>query len=638
MAWKFSEYGTIAFGRKAGRKASDMWGDKRARQAITKVVVVMTAICLLLSIVYHNHRDDPAQAPSEAIVAFNESHIYRAGALFSEMQCRLDNRVTAENIDSYRDNLGQIWGSSCGLNRGIFTLADYPGHTFNCGQLPQDWSCPNGVADLFTPGRDVERDLGYLSTYIGGVFNTTAGIGPSSCSFNGMAHLWCGASRVDPWKKTPWVGLLGDNPIRGVNVGGLFVLEPWINKGFTTWNDDIRDQYTYCKAGAGNTSLSNSLKKHWDSFYTEKDFELMASYGINTARVPVGWWYFAAAAQQDPAPYITPDEDILTDMNHPITRVISFAAKHGIHVILDLHGAPGSQNGLDNSGIRSMDPVPERWGDGWFYSDEDQERTIEILQVMTKYINMLSSKGVDNILMLELMNEPWVFGDMSIVRDFYVKAIPMVRQINGTLPILVCDAFRHEEWHWLLRRKGFDFRNVYMDTHLYHAFNPSDVASDNPHDDMMKQIIHNDMACGYGSLLRYKTCSSLPTMTGEWSLAIDDCMGFLTGSTSSANQFQDFGQCKNIAKRSNDNQWKELVTDFAKRQRSVFEKELGWVFWAWKVDGSASKDISAKYWSYSMAVDEGFFPRDLNKETGLRTACDHPVDMSDIILPAPTSP
>lgn len=34
-------------------------------------------------------------------------------------------------------------------------------------------------------------------------------------------------------------------------------------------------------------------------------------------------------------------------------------------------------------------------------------------------------------------------------------------------------------------------------------------------------------ACRYGSMLRYKTCTSLPTFIGEWSLATDNCMGFL---------------------------------------------------------------------------------------------------------------
>ncbi|GAB5358137.1 hypothetical protein AAMO2058_000433000 [Amorphochlora amoebiformis] len=615
-------------------------------RTLRRGVLATLATCVALGVVYQSFgRNSKAALPQlEAIDASKSNvlpiskEIYRAGVLFSEMSCKLSPRVTPENIDDYRDNLGQIWGSACGLNRGVFTLADYPGKTFTCGVLPQEWNAPNGVADLFAGGRDPKADLEYLGMYLGGVFNTTAGIGPSSCDFKGVAQLWCGEHRHYPWRFTPWAKLLGNKPIRGVNVGSLFVLEPWIAPGFTEWGDDIRDQYTYCVSGnQTDDEKIKALEHHWATFYTEEDFKLMSEYGLNVARIPVGWWYFGEAAGLDPKPYFVPKNDIQTDLDHPITKVIRYAQKYGIQVILDLHGAPGSQNGLDNSGIRSMDPIAERWGDHWFYEQKYRDDTVKILGVMTHYINMLNKNNIDNVIMLELMNEPWVFGDMSIVRNFYIEAITKIRKINSTLPMLVCDAFRHEEWHWLLRSRGFSFDNVYMDTHLYHAFNPSDVASDNPHDDMMKQITASNMACGYGSLLRYKTCSSLPTLTGEWSLAIDDCMKFLTGSTHSANQFKDFGQCKDLESRTTD-QWTTLVKDFSRRQRAVFEKELGWIFWAWKVDDVANKDISAKYWSYTKAVEHEYFPKDLEKEPKVVLACDHPVDMTTVILPPPSPP
>ena len=61
-----------------------------------------------------------------------------------------------------------------------------------------------------------------------------------------------------------------------------------------------------------------------------------------------------------------------------------------------------------------------------------------------------------------------------------------------------------------------------MDTHLYHAFNINDLASSNPACDQSKMVAHENLACRYGSLLRYKTCTSLPTYTGEFSLAVDN--------------------------------------------------------------------------------------------------------------------
>ncbi|CAN0582054.1 unnamed protein product, partial [Ectocarpus sp. 12 AP-2014] len=94
---------------------------------------------------------------------------------------------------------------------------------------------------------------------------------------------------------------------------------------------------------------------HWKNWYTPQDFKDMKKVGLNSIRLPVGWWYFAAKTTMSAAPYIVPDED-LYDAHHPITDVIRWAKIAGLYVILDLHGAPGSQNGLDNSGLTSPDP------------------------------------------------------------------------------------------------------------------------------------------------------------------------------------------------------------------------------------------------------------------------------------------
>lgn len=199
---------------------------------------------------------------------------------------------------------------------------------------------------------------------------------------------------------------------------------------------------------------------------------------------------------------------------------------------------------------------------------DNQDATTKILVAMAAWIDTLSKNGVDNIVALELLNEPWVFSDMSIVRDFYVRTITAIRDVSD-IAIIVHDAFRHSEWDWLL--SNFPFENVYMDTHICaislfprllnfngfssctnplsdHAFNADDIASSTPNCDRNKIIVAENIACGYGSMLRFKTCVSLPTLVGEWSLAIDDCVGVIRGAETSV-QFFDFGQCKNLKER-----------------------------------------------------------------------------------------
>jgi len=283
---------------------------------------------------------------------------------------------------------------------------------------------------------------------------------------------------------------------------------------------------------------------------------------------------------------------------------------------LDLHGAPGSQNGLDNSGQRSTDPNPARWGFQWFYDPDMQAATVKVLVAMAKYINVLQQQGLDNIVALELLNEPWVFNDMSIVRDFYVDAITAVRAVND-LPLFIHDAFRHSEWDWLLG--NWPYENIFMDTHLYHAFNPDDIASSNPNCDKNKMIVAENIACGYGSLLRFKTCISLPVILGEWSLANDDCMGYLRGSETSV-QFLDFGQCKNLKARVGDPWWQKHYQSFAAKQMAMAERELGWFFWTWKTGPGSELDPSSAYWSYKDAIKAKLIPSPLN-ETLIHEAC-----------------
>jgi len=233
--------------------------------------------------------------------------------------------------------------------------------------------------------------------------------------------------------------------------------------------------------------------------------------------------------------------------------------------------------------------------------------TTKVLVSMAKYIGALKTSGLDNIMALELLNEPWVFADMSLIRDWYVVTIKAIRAVSD-VPLVISDAFRHTEWDWLLT--DFPFTNVYLDTHIYHAFNADDIASSTPICDHNKMIVAQNIACGYGSMLRFKTCISLPTMVGEWSLAVDDCIDVIRGAESSV-QFKDFGQCKNLKERLNDPWWIQAYQTFALKNMAMAERELGWFFWTWKTGSGADKDPSTPYWSYMQAVKSKIIPAPL---------------------------
>lgn len=63
--------------------------------------------------------------------------------------------------------------------------------------------------------------------------------------------------------------------LRGVNLGGWLVLEPFLTPALFT--NGAVDQWTFDqKAGS-----EESLRKHWDTYCTEADIKKLASYGVN---------------------------------------------------------------------------------------------------------------------------------------------------------------------------------------------------------------------------------------------------------------------------------------------------------------------------------------------------------------------
>eukprot|EP01061_Rhynchopus_euleeides_P017503 TRINITY_DN290_c1_g1_i1.p2 TRINITY_DN290_c1_g1~~TRINITY_DN290_c1_g1_i1.p2 ORF type:complete len:657 (+),score=287.77 TRINITY_DN290_c1_g1_i1:65-1972(+) len=562
----------------------------------------------------------PAQNPGQSSV----------GITLSQLQCNIIPSVNASNIDTLKNDAtfaGQIAQYSCPLNRGVFVIQKpgYENHTYSCTDFPKQWckdptkcAWPNILAD--NSGQDL---VDIINLWFEGMFNSSIEKHPADCTFDAYGSMSCpNVRKEEPWKTAPWVDYLGHEPIRGVNIGGLFVLEPWINQGFAEWGDNIRDQMTYSKDAQGTPDKEQKLKDHWKTWYTQDDFTTMRNtMKLNTVRLPLGWWYFAADAGVQQSDYLVPDEAI-DSMDHPINKVMQMAQKAGLKVIVDLHGAPCSQNGLDNSGNKSMETNQDLWGDDWLYHKECMDNTHVVLDSISKWIvETLPRNGVnDTVIMLELVNEPWVFSDISLVRDFYLFMLDRIRnkQCTGecppsywtyrTLPLLFHDAFRHFPWTWLLRH--VDLTNVFLDTHLYHAFNIADVASDNEACDRQKMTITENIACQYGGLLSFKSCTSLPVFVGEWSLAIDNCMGLLNGSpgTSRTRNSWDAGQCRDDALRNRTSSpwWQDHMKSFANRQMYTFEQQLGWSFWTWKVDDTAKKDPSSNWWSFTQAYQQGY--------------------------------
>lgn len=112
-------------------------------------------------------------------------------------------------------------------------------------------------------------------------------------------------------------------------------------------------------------------------------------------------------------------------------QALNWARAHQIHVIVDLHGAPGSQNGYDNSGQRTSNPQ-------FAVNPANVSRTIDTLRFMTEKIG-----GMIDV--LELLNEGAGFTSSvwaANIRQFFADGYDAVREVAPTdMKIMIGDAF-----------------------------------------------------------------------------------------------------------------------------------------------------------------------------------------------------
>lgn len=141
-------------------------------------------------------------------------------------------------------------------------------------------------------------------------------------------------------------------------------------------------------------------------------------------RIPLGFWSVPMNDSQSVDPYVPGAWPYLL-------RALNWAKNNSLHVIVDLHGAPGSQNGYDNSGQRTNNPV-------WAVDSDNVNRTIQILSFVASEIG-----GMIDV--LELLNEPAGFTSdawAATIRQFWSDAYDAVRSAAGAqMKIMIGDAF-----------------------------------------------------------------------------------------------------------------------------------------------------------------------------------------------------
>lgn len=379
----------------------------------------------------------------------------------------------------------------------------------------------------------------------------------------------------------------GTEKVRGVNLGGWLVLEPWITPSIfdNTGNDKIVDEWTFGKYQSKSTATS-VLKNHWNTWITESDFEAIAAAGLNHVRLPIGYWAFE----------VGPGEPYIQGQLPYLKKAITWAGNHGLKVIVDLHGAPGSQNGFDNSGERMNTPM-------WHSNTTNVQRTDAII----KTIAGMYKDDTSVVPIIAPLNEPAGFdsGVLPVTRQYWYDSYGNIRYPYGTSQqsntvVLIHDAFQPlSYWQGFMTAAG-GYQGVAMDTHIYQMFTNALNA--------MSHSEHIQTACSYISEL---SSFDLWVVVGEWTPAATDCATYLNGRGIGSRYAGTYpgstkvGSCTGLTGKAStfSTSYKTFLRMFWEAQADVYEKGQGWIQWTWKAE-------NADEWTYQAGLANGWIPQD----------------------------
>lgn len=200
--------------------------------------------------------------------------------------------------------------------------------------------------------------------------------------------------------------------LRGINAGQILLQEGWMSPfaleplknedGSYVKDADGNIQYPefteeeFREGIKANPNLNTYdmeelMQIYWDAFFTEEDFRIIKEdLKMNTIRLP---FYYLNILNEDLT--LKSEEDAFAYLDWFMEE----AAKQELYVVLDLHGAPGSQNGFEHSGRK--DRVAGLWT-----SEENVKATVELWNLVSKHYTETKPELGKWIATYDILNEP----------------------------------------------------------------------------------------------------------------------------------------------------------------------------------------------------------------------------------------
>lgn len=409
----------------------------------------------------------------------------------------------------------------------------------------------------------------------------------------------CDLYQCAPLLAVPITGGDADYPLDEYTLAESFLTAHRRGDDDGSGDESDRDRYRNDK---GVAIAERWFNAHFDNFMREADIAAIAASGVTHVRVPLPHWILGD---------VRPDEPWIVGHRWPaFLRLCAWARKYHLQVWPDIHTAPGSQNGFDNSG-HALAGVSCQ---GWSNDPNHVQRSLRVLTDVTRGI--VQAGYNDTVTGFGVLNEPFKDCNRGVYEQFLDAAKAIVRSALGAdTAIYASDMFLAETFnngHWWL-----DQRNTYLDSHYYHVF------AEQPRDLSPRQHIaytcqkqwRDATSCCYQDAVHpwyvpFQRTNTVPSqgvqrIIGEWSAAYDTLpvakllevmKGIAKGGPA-----PDFDRVFTTAEI-------DFLRHFVEAQIVAYESvdtgtSAGWFYWTAKMEGGAFAE-----WDYLRGVKEGWIP------------------------------
>ena len=257
--------------------------------------------------------------------------------------------------------------------------------------------------------------------------------------------------------------------LRGTNLGSYYLHERWMA---LTDSPDMLYTVNKLTERFDRDAAFELLDIYQTNFWTSEDFDAVQALGLNCLRFPISYMDvfdcdFDLMRSDNPTAEELLNMTLTLRKDHllKMDKFIVEAEKRGIYIILDLHGAYGSQNGNDHS-------IDSRQHD-WLWRQDDvgsafRELTLELWTVLAEHY-----KDYKNIAAYDLLNEP--AGDANdqgcltsttgkLQWDYFDDLYKAIRVIDPNHTIIMESCWGAED---LPQPTAYGWENVMYEFHHY---------------------------------------------------------------------------------------------------------------------------------------------------------------------------